>query len=382
MKNILVSSILIFLQLIGFGQDSSFTVSGSIKGLICNKMYVNIYNTSSTVTRDSVIVENESFSYKGFIQQPTYVTFYPKIDVILKSVTKGYISTKSGLLQCFVEPKANVVFNGAITTYVEAYPTGTITNDNFSILCKKLNPLQNELANLNVAFIKNNEAKNKVDKKAMKNTAKLYKLIHSEKEDFLKRNPSNFESIWLLSDMLIRREMSEKEVEKYLNKADFTLFAINNYFNEIKTKLEGSKQTKTGLLMPNIVSLNTYDGKKFELTNLKGKYVIIDFWGTWCGPCVNGMPNMAKYAQKYIDKLQIVSIAKESDDGTKWKDFIAKNTDYNWVHILDEKKAGYVQQFNISAFPTKYVLSPQGNIIAKVEGEGKAFYRRLDKLLK
>ncbi len=363
-------------------QDSTFTVKGIIKNLSTTKMYIKIYNPSHKTKTDSVSVTNEGFSYTSVAKQPSYVTIETKIVGLSKKIGDNTITPKSGLLQFIAEPGATIIFEGGIANFVEAYPSGTTANNSFAMLCKTLNPLQDEQANINTLLYNERQVSGKIDNNTFKKYIKLNNKIKKEKEKFIKNNTNDFTSAWLLSDMLMRRELTEKEAKKYFDKMEGNLFANNSYYKQISTKLEAAKLIENGNEMPNFASNNTYSGTAFDLASLKGKYVIVDFWGTWCGPCVSGMPDMAAYYKKYGDKIQIVGVAQESDNGEKWKAFLQKNTDYNWIHILDDKSQTFIKQFNISAFPTKFIIDPNGKIIDKIIGEGKEFYKKLDKLMR
>ena len=97
------------------------------------------------------------------------------------------------------------------------------------------------------------------------------------------------------------------------------------------SKIEGAKNAVVGKLAPMIVTRNTFDGAEFNLSSLKGKYVILDFWGTWCGPCMAGMPRMKELRDRYKDKLVLVGVAEETNI-ENWRNVI-KEKDLNWFQI-------------------------------------------------
>ncbi len=132
--------------------------------------------------------------------------------------------------------------------------------------------------------------------------------------------------------------------------------------------------------MPDISSSNTYDGKRFELASLKGKYVVIDFWGTWCGPCIAGMPSMKEYLDKYKSKMEIVGVAQESDNGDRWKKFLNDKPQYQWHHVLSRANEDYILKFGVAGFPTKIIVDPDGKIVGRFVGEDDAIYKKLDEI--
>lgn len=126
-------------------------------------------------------------------------------------------------------------------------------------------------------------------------------------------------------------------------------------------------------------TLTDVDGKSFTLSSLYGgeKYIVLDFWGTWCSWCMKGMPDMKKAYEQYRNRLEIVGI----DCGDKeevWKKSVEK-LQLPWVNVRAEGDDIPVL-FGVEAFPTKLVLDPQGTVVARITGEDPAFYTLLDSL--
>ncbi len=113
------------------------------------------------------------------------------------------------------------------------------------------------------------------------------------------------------------------------------------------------------------------DGSSFALSDLEGKYVLIDFWGSWCPPCRKENPGLKKLYNKFsqadfdgAEGLEIVSIGVETSE-KRWKQAIAKDG-LNWkYHIaqMDRFKSPIVSQYGVKEIPTKYLLNPRGEII-------------------
>jgi thiol-disulfide isomerase/thioredoxin len=125
-------------------------------------------------------------------------------------------------------------------------------------------------------------------------------------------------------------------------------------------------------------TLNDINGKPLTLSSLRGKYVIIDFWGSWCVWCIKGMPKMKKYYQKYQGKLEILGIDC-NDPEEKWKTAV-KELELPWLHVYCDESSNVLEQYSVQGFPTKLVISPEGKIINTVIGEDPAFYTYLDQL--
>ncbi|MBF0488714.1 MAG: TlpA family protein disulfide reductase [Nitrospirae bacterium] len=114
-------------------------------------------------------------------------------------------------------------------------------------------------------------------------------------------------------------------------------------------------------------TLKTIDGKNFSLSTLKGKTVLINFWATWCPPCVEELPSMNKLYLKYKQKgFEVVAVSLDSSTA-KVKKYIVKNP-LNFIVLLDPDKRVAKKLYKVSAQPTTYLISSDGKIIRKFFG--------------
>jgi len=128
-------------------------------------------------------------------------------------------------------------------------------------------------------------------------------------------------------------------------------------------------------------TLTSLDGSAFKLSSLRGKYVVLDFWGSWCANCIKGFPEMAAYYAKYKEKMEIVGVDC-NDTEARWKAAVAKY-DCPWKHVRQARDGDQVtKMYGVMAFPTKVIISPEGKVAKVVVGEDPAFYTILDELLK
>lgn len=125
-------------------------------------------------------------------------------------------------------------------------------------------------------------------------------------------------------------------------------------------------------------TLNDINGNPLSLSSLRGKYVILDFWGSWCGPCVKGIPDMKTYYSKYKNKLEILGIDCNESEAA-WKNAVTKY-EIPWLNVYNPSTSTLINDYGIMGYPTKIVIDPNGNINKVTVGENPGFYTYLDSL--
>ena len=150
-----------------------------------------------------------------------------------------------------------------------------------------------------------------------------------------------------------------------------------------KQEEDALQEGMVGEMAPDF-ALMDIDGKMLALSSLRGKWVIIDFWGAWCKWCIKGMPDMKEYYAKYQDKLEILGVDC-NDTVEKWKAAVAQH-ELPWLHVYwdkdDEKADNPLALYGVRGFPTKVVVNPEGKVAKIIVGEDPAFYEFLDEVLK
>ncbi|MCC2546219.1 AhpC/TSA family protein [Hymenobacter sp. BT175] len=137
------------------------------------------------------------------------------------------------------------------------------------------------------------------------------------------------------------------------------------YTKALVARLDPLRATAVGAAAPDI-NLASPDGKSIALSSLRGKYVLVDFWASWCGPCRRESPNVVKLYNRFKGKgFEIYSVSFDQDRG-KWLKAIADDQ-LAWTHVSDlkgwESAAG--QTYGVKSIPMTVLLDPQGRIIAK-----------------
>ncbi len=157
----------------------------------------------------------------------------------------------------------------------------------------------------------------------------------------------------------------------------------STFTKELTARLEPLRTTAAGAQAPEI-SLPTPEGKTLALSSLRGKYVLIDFWASWCGPCRQENPNVVRAYNQFKNKgkgFTIYSVSLDQDKG-KWEKAIAADG-LTWHHVSDlagwNSVAGAA--YGVKAIPQSFLLDPQGKIIAK-NLRGEALAAKLAEVLK
>lgn len=124
-------------------------------------------------------------------------------------------------------------------------------------------------------------------------------------------------------------------------------------------------------------------GVPVSLSSFRGKYVLIDFWASWCGPCRVENPNVVAAYQKYHDKgFDIIGVSLDRpNDKDKWLKAIYDDN-LTWTHVSDLKfwDNEVSRMYGVRAIPQNYLIDPQGKIVAK-NLRGKALHDKLEELL-
>lgn len=278
-------------------------------------------------------------------------------------------SSRANQIRFFIYPDDNIYIKGFERTNFIEYDVvkGNELSIQYSQLQKELIPLFEKEFEIITKLHQTHELKYSLQLDSIRNYS-----LPKKKLNFIKGHPDYELSAVLLS------EQSYDTIIKYWD--ILTENVKNNelgisLFNFIDTK----NNTRIGLLAPNF-SQTTFSGNTFTLDELKGKYVVLDFWGSWCSPCIADFPMMKEYFNKYKSKVEFVGIAC-NDSKSKWEKAIKKHQ-LEWTNILEDKNLNNIRQmYAVSVFPTKIIIDKEGKVVKEIIGDTPEFYHIIDSLM-
>lgn len=352
------------LPLIGYAQNNNFTVKGKIGNLNAPVKIYFEYFAGGVNKSDSAYFKNGTFSFQGLTNGPAaariivdYAGEGSALAAYKGNAKLFYIAQENIVIQSKDSSLQNVTFlnspiNKQYQTYLEQ--TGGTAQDISKKIGAKFSaatPAQQK----DTAFV------NALNKEYRAAFAEMWK----KQFEFAKKNPDSFFSVVALS------EAAGSNVD--VAKAEPLYLAINEKWRKTTDgiafgkRIEAAKTTGVGQKAP-LFAQGDVDGKLVKLTDFKGKYVLVDFWASWCGPCRAENPNLVKAYAKYKEKgFEVLGVSLDQPSGKKaWIEAIQKDG-LTWTNVSDLK--GWNNEvavlYGVRAVPTNYLVGPDGLIVAK-----------------
>ena len=248
--------------------------------------------------------------------------------------------------------------------------------DGIQSLEKEYTMAQKELRPLYASEQENKDAIDSLDAVISSLSARL----NAQRMDFVKNNPSSPAAAYMTLVMPAKESVEaygmldeSLKTNAIWSVVDYIVTANRNNL----TKKANWENMKPGVQAPDF-KLRNLDGEYMTLASFKGKYVLLDFWGTWCGWCIKGIPDMKEYYAKYKDRIEFVGIDCR-DTEEKWMEGVAKH-ELPWTNLYNGDGQEIVIAYGVQGYPTKIIIDPEGKIVEAFLGEDPALYKKLDEL--
>lgn len=252
---------------------------------------------------------------------------------------------------------------------------GSQINSDWSKIYNATSPLHIDMAKLQFGYMPNEEFE--VAYTPLLNKYKAYI------QEYIASHPDSHISAYILpsAGTLAERAHYAEMISDEVRNSHFAPI-----FDNLEMAIERQRiaeNCKEGAAAPDF-TLGDNNGNPFTLSTLRGKWVVLDFWGSWCMPCVKGMPEMKKAYDKCRGKVEFVGIAC-NDKESNWRATIERQA-LPWIQTFNPRNNDYRQDplvlYNIKAFPTKIILTPEGKIHKIFVGETPEFYKELERVIK
>lgn len=366
MRNILVCFCILLLATNTWAQDSSFLLQGNIEGFKKGLIYLNYRNSRNAGVLDSALVIKGSFSITGKITEPTRVYLYSSAKT--RNDSEGANET-----DFFLEPTVMKV-QLAHGKFSQARLSGSKTQDEWIDYQRKTEIFEVKWQSVLSAIKKTETEKNwgLVDSLRDRYIRQYKEGNQQLYSDFVHANPESFISVDLLS----------------LNRHRLPFDSLNLFYQHLAPIV---KQTREGISLGEFIvkegslqigkqvpeiTFTDKEGVSRKLSDFKGKFILLDFWASWCVPCRQENPYLVDAYRKYKTKgFEIVSFSLDREkEKQEWLDAIVQDS-MNWIQVCDFKywNSEITIAFNLfgRGIPVNFLLDAEGKIIGRDLRAGK-----------
>ena len=364
-------------------------LSAEIVGLGNDTIYIENYkisNIEDDPILDTIYSENGVFSYNLPINEPLISIISPKKSEFIRLNKTPYRPTQKSLI-LILKPEDNININGKLEKFNLQYKaTGSAINMSYAIL-------RDKYAQSNKAYI---ETELKIDtlmfnKGGREEINALFKkrneysnIARNIQLNYIKSNlDKNLSAFYLTRQPLDTLGKYFKKLDKSVKNGMFQNL-LNYQFTRFQkyTKVrEAESRIKLGGNAPGF-SLKSINEEHYSVDFSKNKFTILDFWGSWCAPCISGFPKMKEHFEKYKNRIEFIGIAC-NDTETKWRNAVNEH-ELKWKNLFNDNEIDkdVSVKYAVKGYPTKIIINSSGIIEGIFNGEGEDFYNRLDELMK
>jgi peroxiredoxin len=330
--------------------EPQYTITGTLEGDAEGKVLLEKREAGKWVVKDSTDLLEGSFTFTGMVEFPEM--FYLSVE------------GKRGKLGFFLE-NSDISVTGYADTLYNSDVTGSLTQDEYTAYQEDLNEISKDMRPI---YEKLRTAKEEGDEETAKELEaamdEIYEKVKEFQFAFVKENTSSFVAPTVLRSLVYYVEGDE--LEMYLDGFDESLSVVP-IIAELREKAEILKTVAIGQTAPDF-TLNDTEGNPVALSSHFGKFLLIDFWASWCGPCRQENPNVVAVWKDYNEKgFDVFGVSLDRPDGKEdWLQAI-EDDELTWTHVSDLKfrDCEPAKLYAVSAIPTNFLLDKEGKIIGK-----------------
>ncbi|QEC44612.1 TlpA disulfide reductase family protein [Pseudobacter ginsenosidimutans] len=381
MKKIALLLVTGFVSVLATAQTPiEFKLNGQIKDVKEPAKVAMVYFADGKRQSDTVELTKGKFAFKGKINSPVKA-----ILVVLKSSDNPRMMLSIGYGGDVMGRDGRQVYldKGTITLKGDSLKTATIKGSAAQLDFDQLQALRQPVVNKLDAI--NKELSSLSDNRESEEYKTVYaKLLTTMKEfgpieeAFIASHPDSWVSWHTLTGKSIISDVKKLEGQFNAMNASFRNSAEGKKLEE---KIRKSYKTAMGAVAPEFAQ-NNPEGQPVALSSLRGKYVLIDFWASWCGPCRAENPHVKAAYEKFKDKnFEILAVSLDNKKDA-WVQAIEKDG-LPWLHVSDLLgwKNAVAEQYDVKAIPQNWLLDPNGVIIGQ-NMRGKELEEKLASVLK
>lgn len=331
----------------------SYTIEGEIEGLREGMLYFTQFVKSGKM--DSTQIEQGKFRFAGSLSEPSPV---------ILSLEKNFVNKP--LFMLFVD-------NGLHTVRLDAanLRQGRVTGSSASADFARLEELERPFDEQLVAL---REGKAEGAATVINDRKAAY-------EQFIRAHPHSPVAAWVAQRHFGFSAGDLRKLEEFYEMLPPSLH-YTSYVQEMKTAIDKSKMLAIGQVAPDFIQQDT-SGRDVALSDFRGKYVLLDFWASWCGPCRADNPNIVKAFEAYKDRG--FTVLGVSLDGPRQRDAWIKaihDDGLHWTNVSDlgSWDNAVARQYGIRSIPSNFLIGPDGKILAR-NLRGDQLSKELEKLI-